>query len=392
MVATSLGEVRTRRAWVGLLGAVVTSALVACSSSQRSPDPGPLHLAWQESGLPVPAGDRALVRAATWCAGSWVVAGATADADDRTRPAVWTSTDARHWHTLTLHPGADYYTAREILSSVACSGGRLALLGAKPGGAHGMPRRATWRQLSDGSLAVVRASYLLFGGTESVDVATLVGGPHGYLITGTRTSGAAVWHSSDGVAFRLYDGAPGLASTPQLGTQAVDAMPYRDGWLVAGQATESSGRLRGVTWTGDPGGSWSLLKLPGGTVLTTAERLVATPAGPDVAGLLDDAFGLWALRGGSWTITERFGSTDPDGSGASFVSGLADAGGIVAATYSDGAHFRLWVGSDVPMPAEIAVDGDRTATVAAHGHRLLLLTDDDHAGRAWLTTVPRPVS
>jgi hypothetical protein len=375
---------------VGL--ALLALGFAACGRSQHSPDPGPLHLAWQESALPVPTGEQALVRAVTWCAGSWVVAGATADADHRTRPAVWTSSDGRHWRTLTLHPGADYYAAREILSSVACSRGRLALLGAEPGGAHAMPRTATWRQLSDGSLAAVRASFLLFGGTESVDVATLVGGPRGYLVTGTRTSGAAVWQSSDGDAFRLYDGAPGLASTPGLRTQAADAMPYRDGWLVAGQATEPSGRLRGVTSTGDPGGPWARLKLPGGTVVTTAERLVATPAGPDVAGLLDDGFGLWALRGGSWTLTERFGSTDPDGTDASFVSGLADAGGIVAATYSDGAHFGVWVGSDVPMPAEVTVDGDRTATVAAHGRRLLLLTDDGHAGRAWLTTVPRPVS
>jgi hypothetical protein len=254
-----------------------------------------------------------------------------------------------------------------------------------------MPRTATWRQLSDGSLAAVRASYLLFGGTESVGVATLVGGPHGYLITGTRTSGAAVWHSSDGAAFRLYDGAPGLASTPRLWTQATDAMSYRDGWLVAGEGTESSGRLRGLTWTGEPAGPWSRLEVPGGTVRTTAERFVATPAGPDVAGLLDDGFGLWALRGGSWTLTERFGSIDPDSTVASFVSGLADAGGIVAATYSDGAHFRLWVGTDVRMPAAVTVDGDRAATVAAHGRRLLLLTDDDHAGRTWLATVPRPV-
>jgi hypothetical protein len=43
------------------------------------------------------------------------------------------------------------------------------------------------------------------------------------------------------------------------------------------------------------------------------------------------------------------------------------------------------------MPTEVPVDGDRTATVAAHGRQLLLLTDDDRAGRAWLASVPRPV-
>ena len=167
-------------------------------------------------------------------------------------------------------------------------------------------------------------------------------------------------------------------------------MPYRDGWLVAGQATESSGRLRGVTWTGDPGGPWTRLELPGGTDLTTAERLVATPAGPDVAGLLDDAFGLWALRGGSWTITERFGSTDPDGTAASFVSGLADAGGMSRRrTATEPTSGSGW-GRTCRCPREVAVDGDRTATVAAHGHRLLLLTDDDHAGRDLADDGPAP--
>ena len=65
--------------------------------------------------------------------------------------------------------------------------------------------------------------------------------------------------------------------------------------------------------------------------------------------------------------------------------------GLVAATYSDGAHFRLWLAGDVAMPTSVSVDGNRTASLASHGRQLLLLTDDDHAGRTWLATVPRPV-
>jgi hypothetical protein len=331
-----------------------------------------------------------VVRAATWCAGRWVVVGATSDAQGRTRPAVWTSPDARTWRPARLRPGRDYYTSREILGSVACSRGRLALLGAKSGGAHGMPRTATWRQEADGSLTAVRAPYLLFGGTESVAVSRLAGGPRGYLVAGTRTSGAAVWRSATGAAFRLYDGAAGLASTPHARTQALDGLPRDRGWLVAGDLVDASGRLHGEVWTGDRRGPWRRAELPGGSTLSTAERLVDTPAGPDVAGLLDGGFGLWALRAGAWTLDERFGEVDPDGTDAAFVSGLAAPGGLVAATYSDGTRFRLWVTADVAMPAEVPVDGDRTATLAAHGRRLLLLTDDDHAGRAWLATVPRP--
>jgi hypothetical protein len=318
------------------------------------------------------------------------VVGATSEANGRTRPAVWTSPDARTWRSERLRPGRDYYTSREILGSVACSHGRLALLGAKSGGAHGMPRTATWRQEPDGSLTAVRAPYLLFGGTESVAVTRLGGGPSGYLIAGSRTSGAAVWHSATGAAFRLYDGVPGLASTSQERTQALDSLPLRHRWLVAGDVVDAGGRLRGAVWSGDRDRPWIRSDLPGATALSTAERLVDTAPGPDVVGLLDDGFGLWELRGGAWTLDERFGEIDPDGTGAAYVSGLAAPAGRVAAAYSDGTRFRLWVTDDVPMPTRVTVDGDRTATLAAHGRRLLLLTDDDHAGRAWLATVPRP--
>jgi hypothetical protein len=120
-------------------------------------------------------------------------------------------------------------------------------------------------------------------------------------------------------------------------------------------------------WTGEPAGPWTRLDLPGGTTISTAEHLISTPAGPDVAGLLDQRFGLWALRDDEWMLTETFGNRDPGSTSASYVSGLADPGGLVAATYSDGVHFGLWVAGDVPMPTPVSVDGDRTASVAAHG-------------------------
>jgi hypothetical protein len=381
--------VRTRLAR-GLALGVLSAALVACGGGDRSPEQRPLELSWYGTDLPAPAGERPVARAATWCAGQWVVVGATATSDGGTKPAVWTSRDAREWQSTALHPGRDFYTAREILDSVACSRGRVAAIGAKSGGAHGMPRTATWRQLPDGSLAAVPAPSVLFGGSEGVSVGAMAGGPEGYLLAGTRTSGAAVWWSPEGGIFRLYAGAPGLASTSRLRTQAADALPAADGWLVAGQVTEPDGRLRGVVWSGDPGSPWHRSVLPGGTTISTAERLAAAPPGPDVAGLLDNGFGLWGLRNESWRLLDRFGASDPDGSNASYVSGLAESLGRVAATYSDGAHFRLWVGEDVPMPTEVTVDGDRSVTVASHGRHLLLLTDDDRAGRAWLATVPRP--
>ena len=118
-----------------------------------------------------------------------------------------------HWRAVALDPGDDYYAAQAILGSVGCSGGRIAALGAKPGGAHGMPRTATWRQRADGSLVAVKALFTLYGGVKAVQVNRLTGGPHGWLIAGTRASGAAVWRSTDARTFRMAEGVPGLAST-----------------------------------------------------------------------------------------------------------------------------------------------------------------------------------
>jgi hypothetical protein len=149
----------------GLLGAA------GCGGGDHA---GP-SLTWQESSLPRPAGSHAVVRDAAYCAGQWYVVGATATSPARTRPAVWSSTDALHWRTVRLDPAGDYYAARAILGSIGCSRGRVAVLGAKSGGVHGMPRTATWRQRPDGSLMAVRASYELYGGVTAVRVNRLAG-------------------------------------------------------------------------------------------------------------------------------------------------------------------------------------------------------------------------
>src|SRR3954471_18715448 len=105
-----------RRAAAAL--ALLVAALVGGCGGGEHPPPPHLRLSWRVSRLPAPAGERAVVRAATWCAGRWVVVGATSDAEDRTRPAVWTSADAQTWRSLRLRPGPDYYASREILGSV----------------------------------------------------------------------------------------------------------------------------------------------------------------------------------------------------------------------------------------------------------------------------------
>lgn len=374
-----------------MLGVAVAAGLSGCGGHH---EPAEAALSWRAAPLPAPAGDRAMVRGATWCGGRWVVVGATADPRGRTRPAVWASADGKRWATLRLDPGDDYYAARAILGSVGCAHGRLAVLGAKSGGAHGNPRTATWRQLNDGSLAAGPARFELYGGPSAVAVSRLVGGPRGYLIAGTRASGAAVWTSPTGSPFRLHEGTRGLASTSRVRTQALDAAWLRGEWTVIGDSIDRTGRLIATAWTGSGDGPWRPARLPGGSTITTAERLVPTAAGPLVVGVDDGGFGVWSERGGGWTLESTFGRVDPGATSAAYVSGAALAGSRLVATYSDGERYRFALGPpdglvEAALPAPVTVGGDRSVTVATHGSELLLLTDTGRQGVVWLTRIQR---
>jgi hypothetical protein len=236
----------------------------------------------------------------------------------------------------------------------------------------------------------------LYGGTASVAVSRLEGGPTGYLISGTRTSGAAVWTSATGAVFRIHEGVPGLASTSSAQTQADDAVPDHAGWVVAGTSTDDQGRVSATVWTGH-GDTWRRQALPGGSTISTGGLATRVGSGPVVAGLLDDRFGLWLRRGGTWSLEGRFGERDAAATSAAYVSGLAWNGSLVAATYSDGTQFRLAIGGvggpgDSDLPTTVSVSGDHAVTIATHRADALLLTDDGHQGRVWLTRVPGPVS
>jgi hypothetical protein len=320
--------------------------------------------------------------------------GATADAHGNTRPAVWVSADARGWSPVGLRPGDDYYAARALLVSVACSHGRVAALGAKPGGAHGNPRVETWHQLGDGTLAAVPAPFEQYGGQDAVSVTRLAGGTHGYLVSGTRVSGAAVWSSPTGARFTLHEKAPGLANTSATSTQALDAVWWQGSWTVVGDTTRNSGRLVATAWSGAGDGPWAAVSLPGGTVVTTGEQVVLTSAGPIVAGIDDRAFAIWSQAAGRWSQDSTFGSARSGATSPEFVSGLAWTGSLLVATYADGVGFRLAIGPasalvGVPLPTAVTDRGDHTVTVASHGTHLLLLTDDGSRSQAWLTQVER---
>jgi hypothetical protein len=352
------------------------------------------RIAWHESSLPVPTGSRAMLRDATYCAGRWWVVGATVTAAGQTRPAVWSSSDGTDWRPASLDPAGGYYAARAILASVACSRGRLAVVGAKSGGAHGMPRTQSWFQRADGSFTAVVAPYALYGGVRAVHVAHLAGGPRGFLISGSRTGGAAVWRSRDGGVFRIEEDAPGLADGGGRSTQALDASWHDGTWWVVGISTDRGGFESADSWTPAGGGRWTRHPLPGGHAIATAERTATTSQGMLAVGLDDDAFGAWTLADGSWSAPRPFGTEDPAGEEAAYVSSVAVAGDDAAVAYSDGARFRLASGKvghpwpDQPLPATVTVNGDHQVAVAGHGDTFLLIADDGTRGRVWLGQAP----
>jgi hypothetical protein len=377
---------------------VVAAALLAGCSSSGSPAAGALHPRWHEVALPMPSGPsgRIALRAATACGDTWYVVGAIVGTDGSTRPAAWTSLDGRDWRSITTAP-ADYYSRRAILYAVACQGGQVVAIGAKSGGAHGNPRTATWRLRDDGVLAAVTASFVLYGGAHALSVNRVAGGPAGWVIAGSRSSGAAVWVSPDGAAFRIVDHDPELASNDSRTTSALDVFYDGSAWTAVGRA-EQTGRVSAVpqAWVSTDGARWTAQAVPPGTDgFADLERVVREDEGLLAVGIRDHRLGTWRRTGGSWHPTESFGSLDRHGTGAPFVSGLAAAGGTAVVTASDGALFRLWaLTSDRPSarawrpvatPTRPANNGDDLLTVAADDSSVLLLSDDGTSGRAWLT-------
>jgi hypothetical protein len=295
------------------------------------------------------------------CAGTWWVVGTIPGPGDRTRPAAWRSTDGRSWQDVTFTPlPGSYYGPQDVISSVGCTGTTVAMVGAKPGGAHGIPRVSTWQERSDGTMAEVAAPFESYGGDSAVNVGPIAGGPAGFMIAGNRTGGAAVWTSSDASAFELHP-------TAGAGTVARDAVAAADGqWVVVG-GTVRNGSLdqAPAIWLGD---QWqpAPVQNPGGY----NELQRATRLGPDIvaAGPRGDAFGAWISTGATWTAAGTFG----DGAG-SLIS-LTAAGPTLYALVDAGSARTLWRSSDraknwqrvaLPTSAPTAVAGRSGAVLLA---------------------------
>ncbi|GAA4961342.1 hypothetical protein GCM10025331_60900 [Actinoplanes utahensis] len=379
-----------RRAGAAVVTALLLS-VVGCSSSSDA-EPSPLSLDWREAALPLAAGvsGAPVVRDAVACGGAWFVVGGVRDAARVTSPAVWRAgADGVSWSPVSV-AAESFYGKQNVLFSAACRDGRLVAVGDKPGGAHGNPRTSSWLLDGGGVLREVSARFELFGGPSAVNVSRLVAGPPGFLITGNRVSGAAVWSSADGSAFEVAEGVPGLASDASGVTWAADAVAVDGGWVVAGGLMPAGRPDRDpVGWRSSGDGVWRRLTAEGASGEYEELQRVALAGGVPVAlGLRGSALGVWRLESDRWRPVGSFGSVSP--SAWSGVRAVAVSGSRLVAAVGDGSAFGLWVSDDGgsgwrPLVSPRAVRGVSGSglSVSAGPGLLVVSSDDGVSGRVF---------
>jgi hypothetical protein len=350
--------------------------------------------AWQAVALPVGGPGRAEVRDLAACSGHWYAAGGYLMPDASTRPALWTSPDARTWAQMPIRPKS-FYGPGQLLSAVACRGDEVVAVGSTPGGAHGNPRISTWASGGDG-LNEVPAPFELYGGTDAIGTGRLTAGPTGWLITGTRRdangqAGAAVWFSADGRTFRLVDADPALESDARGLTTALDAAAGASGFTAVGTVLTPGSRTGArdpAVWTSSDGLAWRRQPVPATPQDETLDRAVPYRDGVLAVGERESGFGAWFGAAGGWRATGRFGAFA--GTNVPLVNGLAvGADQRAYAIAGDGTRYRLWASPDavnwteLALPAAVPATGQNRVSLVGTGGQLLLVAEDGTSTRLW---------
>jgi hypothetical protein len=373
-------------------------ALGACD--EQAPDRQPVSVTWTEHPLPAPDGPpgRTVVRDAVECGGGWWVVGAVfldhpTETRD-TRPAAWFSADRATWASVPVD-ARTYWGRRAIINSVACSRDRVAMLGARSGGAHGNPRVTSFYADGD-TLVDVSAVFIQYGGVTATNVGPISGGPTGWLITGNRTSGPGVWFADDPREFTRVEAEPGLTDDGDLESLAQGGGWAGEEWVVVGGGARTGRGLDPdpLAWTSPDGLAWAPQEMPATTAIEDAQRVVLLDDGRLLAvGRSDDRFAAW-LRGAAgdeqgWRDAVTFGEIADSWRGAPYVASLARTPLGVLATVSTGDHYELWQTGDgrtwdrVGVPLEPPTAGDHTLVAAGGDDALLLVGDAGDGGHVW---------
>lgn len=383
-------------------GAVI--ALAGCPAAGR--EPAPLTPIWQEVALPGADGRFALGDVAS-CAGRWYVLGAAVAADGATRPAAWSSVDSRGWTVVAIGPVSAYGPLHRFYSA-ACGSGRLVVIGAAPGGAHGNNRTNTWLATrAGGPLVEVAAPFEQYGGDRAGSVNRVTGADNGFLIAGNRidangSAGAAVWSSPDGAAFTLQDADPALESDAAGQTSASEAAPAgSDGWVLVGSLLppgRPDAARDPLAWVSPDGAHWHREPVPSSsTVDESMDRVTAWHGATLAAGVRGTSFGAWLRTGtasaGSWRAGGRFDTIA--GSAVPLVTGITTDGSTAFVAVCNGTAYRLWATADgiawrpVNVPVSMPAGAQRRLLLAAAGDRLLLAADDGQRVRLWTAGSPK---
>ena len=390
-----VGSRRPRRGWMAVL--VSLSVSLAGCTSERPSTPA-ADRAWVRGTVPQHPGlpGRSVFRDATWCDDAWWLVGAVyLDEPSQTRdtrPAAWSSTDGVWWAPVTINT-TTYWGHRAILNSIACSRDRIAVVGARSGGAHGNPRVTTFKQNSDRSLVDVPAVFTQYGGVTATGVGPIAGSSEGWLIAGNRLSGPGVWVTDDPSAFTKVEGEPALTGPTGYEAIAQSGVWDASGWtLVGGGAQRGSMADRDpAVWTSSDGLRWAPEDVPSSSTPEDMHRAVLLPNGHlQAVGLSGDGFASWTRTDRGWQPAVEFGRVAGSWRGTPYVASAATTQDELLATVSTGDTYELWgtpLGNSawrrLPAPMRPATASDHTLMAATNGDRVLLVGDDGNESGVW---------